>query len=756
MIRNLLLTILLLGGALLSYAQSAGDIAFVGYNADGDKDFSIVVLKDIDGSGSSISIFFTDDEWNGSSLTTGEGTLEWTISSLIKAGTVVSFNSVNVNSSETVSVGSLAEVSGGFSPNADNEAILAYVGTLGSPTDFLAGISNDDFAASGVDLTGTGLTIGTHAVELDAVDSDADIGEYDGTREGTLSELLSAINDGSNWLAQDGTDVHNDATDPDIPFSTEAFTVRREVTWDGDASDSDWTTASNWSDDEAPGADDIVTINDYAYIPETATVEIYELNIGGSGQVDVYSASGSGSSLTISGDLINNGLVTVQSGATLALQGTYSGTGTADVKRKITGNRALSFMSSPVSNEAIADISANFFFGYNAGTQDYEVPSGNFSAGTGYFIGYKTASPEVSFIGDLNDGDVNVPLTTTEFQAVGNPYAAPISISEFLTENASDNTRIDGTVYLWDDGGSNVGGNRGGDFITVNNLGATVATSSLDDGVSGTEGETAANTGNIASAQGFFVNSETTSDDLVFSVDMMVTTQGANDDVDHYRIASDKSILKLALQGNDLYNELIIGATKSATFGRDYGLDAIKLTGNADISFYSRLGDEFKYVIQGIPFITEEHTISMGYDLSTGGAYQLKVVGLDNFDGIEFSILDKETDVTHVIENGSVIDFNSAEVTDSDRFELILTPSEVLGHAPISKAFEITDFNDGIGIRYSHNGIQEVAIHNLEGKLLHTQQVEFIHGHGQVDFQPEKNQIYLLSVASHQLKFIID
>ncbi|MEQ9307675.1 MAG: hypothetical protein RJQ14_27435, partial [Marinoscillum sp.] len=192
MIRNLLLTILLLGGTLLSYAQSAGDIAFVGYNADGDKDFSIVVLKDIDGSGSSISIFFTDDEWNGSSLTTGEGTLEWTISSLIKAGTVVSFNSVNVNSSETVSVGSLAEVSGGFSPNADNEAILAYVGTLGSPTDFLAGISNDDFAASGVDLTGTGLTIGTHAVELDAVDSDADIGEYDGTREGTLSELLSA------------------------------------------------------------------------------------------------------------------------------------------------------------------------------------------------------------------------------------------------------------------------------------------------------------------------------------------------------------------------------------------------------------------------------------------------------------------------------------------------------------------------------------------------------------------------------------
>ncbi|MEQ8471326.1 MAG: hypothetical protein RIC35_09070 [Marinoscillum sp.] len=755
MTKYLLLTIALVG-VLHSYAQSAGDIAFVGYNADGDKDFSIVVLKDLDGSSSSISIFFTDDEWDGSNLTSGEGTLEWTINTLIEAGTVVSFNSVSVNSSETVSVGSLAEVSGGFSPNAGKEAILAYVGTLGSPSGFLAAITNDDFVASEVDLAGTGLTIGTHAVELDAVDTDADIAEYNGTREGTLSELLSAINDGNNWLAQDGTDVHNDGEDPDVPFSTKAFTVRREVTWDGDASNADWTTDSNWSDDEAPGADDMVTIDDIVAITETETIEIYQLNIDGSGELEISSAAGSGGSLIVSGDLTNNGLITVQSGSTLALKGSYSGTGSTNVKRKISGSGALSFMSSPVSDEAIADISANHVYGYNATTQDYEVPTGNFSAGTGYFIGYKTATPEVSFSGDLNHGEVNVPLTTTEFQAVGNPYAAPISISEFLTENASDNTRIDGTVYLWDDGGSNVGGNRGGDYITVNNLGATVSTNNLDDGVNGNEGETAANTGNIASTQGFFVNSETTSEDLVFSTNMMVTAQGANDDADHYRLINDKSILRLALAGNDLYNELIIGATNNATFGRDYGLDAVKLTGNADISFYSRLGDDLHYAIQGIPYITEEHSISLGYDLSTPGDYQIKVVGLENFDGFELSILDNETGITHVIVKGTEINFNSAKVINSDRFELIMAPTKVLGSSTLSKIIELISFGEGINIGYKHNGTYAVTIHNLEGKLLHEELVEFANGEGQINFHPEKHYIYLLSVATDQLKFIID
>ena len=51
--------------ALISFCQSTGDIAFTGYNTDGNKDFAIVTLADI---AASTTIYFTDDETTGIDL----------------------------------------------------------------------------------------------------------------------------------------------------------------------------------------------------------------------------------------------------------------------------------------------------------------------------------------------------------------------------------------------------------------------------------------------------------------------------------------------------------------------------------------------------------------------------------------------------------------------------------------------------------------------------------------------------------------
>ena len=72
-------------------SQSAGDLAFVHFNADGDDDFAVVVLANIP---ASTTFFFSDNEPNsdGSSFTTGEGQIQWvTPNYILYPGTVVTF-----------------------------------------------------------------------------------------------------------------------------------------------------------------------------------------------------------------------------------------------------------------------------------------------------------------------------------------------------------------------------------------------------------------------------------------------------------------------------------------------------------------------------------------------------------------------------------------------------------------------------------------------------------------------------------------
>lgn len=204
---------------------STGDIAFVGYNADANDDFAIVVLTDIDGSGTPIDIIFTDNEWDGSSFNGGEGEMIWTINSFIATGTVVIFNDTSSSGTATVSVGSL---SGSMVLSASDEAIFALTGSTASPTAFLAAITNDDFSAASASLANTGLTVGTTAIELDGVDADTDIAVYIGSRSGeaNFADYLTLINNPTNWQTQDATgDQSSDSTAPDLPFASTAFTI---------------------------------------------------------------------------------------------------------------------------------------------------------------------------------------------------------------------------------------------------------------------------------------------------------------------------------------------------------------------------------------------------------------------------------------------------------------------------------------------------------------------------------------------------
>lgn len=206
------------------HAQSQGDIAFVGYNGDGDDDFAILVLVDIPAHS---TIYFTD---SGPDITgTGmddlaEGVITWTTgSSEISAGTVVTFTDIDndTNAAYGVSVGQIERSKSGFSlaVGTSGDEIFA---TLGDPAQdqvstWLAGIEVHNHGRP-ANFDTSGLIPGANYLVIDTTQS-KDGGEYTGVRsQKTADEYRRLVNDQTNWTTdtEDGEKF--------VPFNTSNFT----------------------------------------------------------------------------------------------------------------------------------------------------------------------------------------------------------------------------------------------------------------------------------------------------------------------------------------------------------------------------------------------------------------------------------------------------------------------------------------------------------------------------------------------------
>jgi predicted extracellular nuclease len=210
-------------------ALAAGNIAFVGFNADGNDNIAFVALVDI-----SIgeTIFFEDNEWNGTGWAdTSESAFSWTATSVVTAGTIIRIDNIGTGTI-TASTGTVASVTGrGTNRGLANssESLYAYQGSAASPT-FITAVSNNAFtdAATGF-LTGTGLTAGVNAI---ALSSNIDVAAYNASRTGQANFVgyRALINNPTNWITQDGTgDQSTDSTAPDIPFSSTVFTIAATI-----------------------------------------------------------------------------------------------------------------------------------------------------------------------------------------------------------------------------------------------------------------------------------------------------------------------------------------------------------------------------------------------------------------------------------------------------------------------------------------------------------------------------------------------
>jgi len=212
---------LLLGFALQEgYSQSTGDIAVVGYNADGDHDFALTTFVDI---ASGTTIYFTDRSWDATSerFSENEGVYSYTVpSDGFNTGDVVVINPDSKTASDG---GTVSHVSGNFDLTNGDDELYFYVSSSDddpedTPSTFLFAITNDSSWDNG-ELDNTGLNNGITALS-NIGGSDNANGEYIGTRRGAVSILKEEIQKvEGNWSTTDGSGEQG------ILFNTSSFSI---------------------------------------------------------------------------------------------------------------------------------------------------------------------------------------------------------------------------------------------------------------------------------------------------------------------------------------------------------------------------------------------------------------------------------------------------------------------------------------------------------------------------------------------------
>lgn len=365
-LKNIYFLAALFSVLLLSTKQSksqttlaVGDLAFTGYNSDGNDSFSIILLTDI---ANNTVINFTDDGWNGSAFSGAEGQIAYTnnTGATITAKTQITIRGtgtpVAVFSGSSTSAGSITLTSGALSPSSGGDQIFAYQGTHGSPTIIAAvhmnveasgyagpggggtlttNTTNWDGGVGGSDesaLTGTGLTNGTNCVWLhDSPNSGP--WEIDNARlkaselsaviSGTVAQIRTVCNDATKW-DYDGSSDYN-------PCAPVVSSTPSNTTWNG----------STWSNSAPTASVDAIIAS--STTPGAFTCKDLTINSG------VALTLGSGVTATVNGNLTNSGngtsgVGTLRFEATGALSGnsfTHSGAVEVATGATLTTNNLL-------------------------------------------------------------------------------------------------------------------------------------------------------------------------------------------------------------------------------------------------------------------------------------------------------------------------------------------------------------------------------------------------------------------------------
>ena len=432
----------------------------------------------------------------------------------------------------------------------------------------------------------------------------------------------------------------------------------------------------------------------------------------------------SGFNVTLNGALIiSSGSFTLDNNANLIQTSNVANSGNIIVKRNGSALLRLDYTlwSAPVTNNSSLFLqsfspatSTNRFYTYDTATNLFTTianPSTtNFGLGKGYLIRMpndasstiKTNYPGV-FTGSPNNGIIPVTLTNLgvgkRFNSIGNPYPSPISMIQFVADNALN---ITGTLYFW----RKTNGLTNPTYCTwlngtfVSNIGEEVFNPN----------------GIIQTGQGFLVEALNATTTVTFNNGQRV----ANNANQFFKTKNvEKSTIWLnATNTIGNFSQMAVSYVTNATQGID-DFDG-KYYNDGAIALNSFL-DNNDYVIQGraLPF-DETDEIPLSFKATNAGNY---TIAIDHVDGLflgsqEIILIDRD--------NGSETNLKTEAYTfaapaggTSTRFSLkyqktLGTNNEVFDEDSIV----VFQNNGKINIKSKGIDIYNVKLYDIRGRLL--------------------------------------
>ncbi|WP_343615190.1 T9SS sorting signal type C domain-containing protein [Flavobacterium sp.] len=406
----------------------------------------------------------------------------------------------------------------------------------------------------------------------------------------------------------------------------------------------------------------------------------------------------------------------------------YSGTTTSfELLRNTAPVRRYDFTywSSPVtlaSNFTLAKLSpatlGDKYYSYDPNTGWIINYNGTqiMAPGQGYIVRapqtYNITTPAVytaSFIGVPNNGDITVTPAGNRWNLMGNPYPSALDADKLMAANSNV-----GSLYFWTHNSapsSAVAGDAkynytANDYAVYNLTGGT-----------GTSTGSPAPTGKIASGQAFFFVAST-SNPITFTNNMRLA--GNNNQFFKTAATAKNRIWLNFANAEGAFKQTLVGYMDGATNNWDTNYDAMTISGNTYVDFYS-INNSTELTIQGrsLPFENSD-LVPLGYKTTVAGEF---TIAIDHVDGLfkdqGVYLEDKTTNTIYDLKTGDY-KFKTEAGTFGDRFVLRYT-GKTLG----TDDFENFDNELLVSVKNkvikltSTENIKDVTIYDISGRLLY-------------------------------------
>ncbi|MFV0228546.1 Ig domain-containing protein [Empedobacter falsenii] len=368
--------------------------------------------------------------------------------------------------------------------------------------------------------------------------------------------------------------------------------------------------------------------------------------------------------------------------------------------------------SSPVINQNIFEISPNTltnrFARFLESTNDWTenvTATDNFKAGElisfrapNNYNNYGEGDAQVfesSFRGQLFNGEVTIPVTKTSKgnNAVGNPYASPLSLDALIAANTSVGVN---SVYVWTHSKPILNGAyQGSNWAIYNGIGWN---------------DPAMTSPNIDIAQGFIVK-VANAGNLVLNNAMRTSANGPV----YYKEQKDRYWLSLSNNQGKI-NSSLIGYVNGSTNKFDQNFDAQPFDNNNE-GLYSVFNNDL-FVIQGRGDFNNEDSFDLTFNVKKAGTYQ---INLEKFEGVfenqNIYLVDKKLDKVFNLNELKSYSFDTKAGEINDRFSINYQNKTLSTNDLSKKGLVVYAQNKQITIS-SKESIKSIKLVDISGRQL--------------------------------------